>query len=371
MEPIGIYIHVPFCGQKCPYCDFYSLPASEETKSSYVHALLSDLERYRNRGLIGDTLYLGGGTPSLLSVDQLAQLVDRVREIFSLSGEITLEANPGTVDFTQLKALRRAGFNRISFGMQSAVEQELSLLGRSHTPEQVKQVIFWAKEAGFDNVSVDLMLGIPLQTKESCLATLSFVERLQVQHVSAYLLKIEPRTPFYTKKIDRLLPDEDTVCDLYLLTCKTLEQMGLHQYEISNFSRPGKESRHNLKYWQGTPYLGFGPSAHSFDGRKRFFYSRSLSDYLAHPGEHAKIEEETVNPLEEYVLLGLRLTQGISLNFLKAQFHLEPERLLQWAKPYLQQNLMKVQEDRLFCTPEGFLLSNMIISSLLSRLEQP
>lgn len=366
MEPYGIYIHVPFCGQKCPYCDFYSLSASEETKNSYIRALLSDLERYRNQGLTADTLYFGGGTPSLLSVGQLSQLVDKVREIFSLSGEITLEANPGTVKKEQLYALQKAGFNRISFGMQSAVKKELELLGRTHSPDEVSQAVDWAREAGFDNISVDLMLGIPLQTRESCQVTLSFAEHLGVDHISAYLLKVEERTRFNRKEIFDLLPDEDSVCDFYLLTCETLKKIGLFQYEISNFARPGRESKHNLKYWERVPYLGFGPSAHSFDGTKRFYYSRSLSDYLAHPGKHLLTEEERVDPLEEYVLLGLRLSKGISISYLENQFGIDPKPVLLWAKPYLSHNLIKICNNRLFCTPEGFLLSNTIIASLLS-----
>lgn len=368
MKPVGIYIHVPFCRQKCPYCDFYSLSSSEKIKTDYVNALITDLERFRLKGIVADTLYFGGGTPTLLSAKQLSQLLQYTKEIFSLSGEITLEANPGTVDLSQLSALRQAGFNRISFGMQSAQQQELKLLGRSHTPAEVRQAVKWAKEAGFENISVDLMLGIPLQTKESCLSTLSFVEELKIQHVSAYLLKIENGTRFDSDEIRKLLPDEDTVCDLYLMTCSTLKKMGFHQYEISNFSLPGKESLHNLKYWQGDPYLGFGPSAHSFDGTKRVFYSRSISDYLASPGQHLLTEEENVDPLEEAILLGMRLTRGISPLELNQKFGIDPHKVFLWAKPYLDHGLMASENGRIFCTPEGFLLSNTLIVSLLDAL---
>lgn len=369
MEPLGIYIHIPFCRQKCPYCDFYSLPADALTQETYVQAVLQDLENYRERGLTADTLYFGGGTPSLLHTDLLKKLLDKVAEVFSLPEEISLEANPGTVDLPKLNTLRKIGFNRISFGMQSAVEEERKLLGRQHTLQDVKSAVLWAKEAGFSDISVDLMLGTPKQTLASIEESLSFLSTLPIDHTSAYLLKIEEGTAFARQEIIDLLPDEDTSCDIYLTVCSRFAEMGFSQYEISNFARSGKECRHNLKYWNRQPYLGFGPTAHSFFEGKRFFYSRDLADYIAFPGQHQLLEEADPDPLTEYFAMSFRLTRGISLRETEKLFHLPADVLLKTAAPFLQHHLMQQEGDRLFLTPEGFLLSNSIITEFLMLQE--
>lgn len=368
MKPLGIYLHIPFCEKKCPYCDFYSLCADEEQKKQYIETVIAAMKEMPD-GIAADTLYLGGGTPVLVNPELLGRVVETAREKFSLSGEITLEANPCAVTLAKLSALREAGFNRISFGMQSAVEEELRCLGRRHSTEQVKQAVLWAKEAGFQNISVDMMLGIPNQTLQTVDKTLDFVDELGVQHVSAYLLKIEQGTRFDCDSVWNSLPDEDLSSDIYLHTCSRLEEMGFEQYEISNFARPGMESRHNLKYWQGEEYLGFGPSAHGFYQGKRYYFPRNLRDYIETGGKNLLLEEERVDLLEEAVLLGLRLKRGICLEELEERFSVCCDGVRKRVKNYLRYGYMEEKGGFLSLTPQGFLLSNRIIADILEGLE--
>lgn len=367
MKPLGIYIHIPFCETKCPYCDFYSMCGDEKKKEEYIQTVIHAMKRV-SQPVSADTLYIGGGTPTLIDTKLLAQVIQTARSEFSLSGEITLEANPCSVTESMLRELRRGGFNRISFGIQSAVGAELRRLGRRHSPEQAAQAVAWAKKAGFENISVDIMLGIPGQTIESISDTLKFVAQLGVQHISAYLLKIEPGTSFDCEEIRRSIPDEDESSDIYLYTCSQLEKMGFSQYEISNFSLPGMESKHNLKYWQGEEYLGFGPSAHGFYCGKRYYYPRSIDEYICSGGENALLEEQEVNLLEEAVLLGLRLKKGISPKELEKRFSVNCDGLKKKAELYISYGYMEQKNEFLSLTPRGFLLSNRIIADMLSGI---
>jgi oxygen-independent coproporphyrinogen-3 oxidase len=367
MKQIGVYVHVPFCRQKCPYCDFYSLSGDSAVHQQYAGAVLESMEAYRGKNIKADTVYFGGGTPILPDVSVLDRILNGIRSVFDVTenAEITLEANPCLTTKEKLLALRSMGFNRISFGVQSADARELQKLGRLHTPKEAEQAVLWAQQAGFSNISIDLMLGIPGQTRESLAQTLQFVQNLSVQHVSAYLLKIEPNTAFDCETVRAELPDEDTVCDCYLECCQTLEEMGFLQYEISNFALPGKESRHNLKYWNCEEYLGFGPSAHSYFEGKRFYFERDLSAYLNRNQRHSMLEVNEIDYLEEYLIMRLRLTQGVSLTELQKRFGVDTQKLQKRCQKYLNAGFMKQNGDFLSFTRRGFLVSNSILSDLI------
>ena len=370
MEPIGIYIHIPFCGQKCPYCDFFSV-CSLKSADEFTAAVLRDMERYRDENITADSLYLGGGTPTELGEERLVQIINRAKEIFSVSpsAEITVETNPKhrseQETLSLLCALKNAGVNRLSVGMQSAADGELEQLGRAHKRADVIHTVKAARVAKIDNISLDIMLGIPRQTEESLRETVGFAQSLSVTHISAYILKIEPKTVF-----DRLfsagrlsIPDEDQTARLYLKAAELLEQSGFKQYEISNFSRPGFEGRHNLKYWHDEQYLGFGPSAHSFYKGKRFFYPRSITKYS---DGLPPVPDGEGGDLEEYLMLGLRLCEGVEFEKIRQRFSGDlPEKTLRTAKELARHGLMTVSDRGMALTRQGFLLSNEIISRLI------
>lgn len=366
-KKLGIYIHVPFCkGGKCPYCDFYSLIPSDEKKEDFINAVLRDLNKKsamaKDRTV--DTIYFGGGTPSVLGVN-LARLLDGVTSNFNVeeNAEITFEANPRTVSFEALRALRNAGFNRISIGMQSAVPAELELLGRRHSREDVKEVVEEARRAGFSNLSLDLMLCVPGQTEKSLIESIDYVSALSPEHISAYLLKVEEGTRFYKIKDTLSLPDEDTQADMYLLACNALEGRGYMQYEISNFAKPGFESRHNNRYWNCDEYLGFGPSAHSFYEGMRFYYPCGLDDYIK--GE-TELAESDGGSLEEYVMLRLRLKEGLIESELRRRFNadfsfFDKDKL----DRFIKGGLIEISDGQINLTKKGFLVSNSVIAELI------
>lgn len=363
MHPIGIYIHVPFCRSKCGYCDFYSL-AQEDLREAYVDRVIEEIRGYGDRKITADTLFIGGGTPSLLSGLEVERLVSACRDIFSLYGEITMEANPDSVSPSYLKEIRKAGVNRISFGAQSAVDWELKALGRRHNAEQIKQAVCWAREAGFENLSLDIMLGIPYQTFDSLEITLDFMVRLGPEHLSCYLLKIEEGTPFYRQHAEKLCVDEDRTADFYLYTVEMLQKRGYFQYEISNFSKIGYKSQHNLKYWRCEEYLGFGAAAHSFFEGKRFYHAASLEKYLSSPN-FSVISDGKGGGIEEQILLQLRLTEGLNLSAL-SDSHWRDLILTRSAK-FQKAGLMTLYGENLSFTPKGFLVSNWILAELLSE----
>ncbi|HAN43965.1 MAG TPA: coproporphyrinogen III oxidase, partial [Ruminococcaceae bacterium] len=255
---IGLYIHIPFCLSKCPYCDFYSVKTDGGSIKKYTAAVVNAIKSRPLGGLSVDTVYFGGGTPSVIGAENLAEILQAARDSFLVeqNAEITLEANPGTVDLSFFSELKKAGFNRLSMGLQSANDGQLKLLGRRHNADEAKAAVLSAQKAGFDNISLDIMLGIPQQTEKIVEKSIDFCASLNVSHISAYMLKIEPNTPFYKSNIADICPDEDMQADLYLHAVYCLETRGYKQYEISNFARDGKKSRHNLKYWHCEQYLG-------------------------------------------------------------------------------------------------------------------
>ena len=355
MKTAGIYVHIPFCRSKCPYCDFFSLTERSAAKA-YVQALCERIEAFfGDNQCKADTLYIGGGTPSVLEGEQIARIVKTAQKCCGDAlFEITVECNPSDVSPAFLEEIFAAGVNRLSFGMQSAVDSERRALGRRADKKRVEQAVFWAREAGFSNLSLDLMLGIPEQTAKSLSESIAFAASLGVQHISAYILKIEEGTRFQTHRHQLNLPDEDAVAELYLQAEKELEERGFLQYEISNFARPGAESRHNLKYWQLEPYIGFGAAAHSFFGGKRFYYPRDIRYFLS---GGAPIDDGDGGDREEELMLGLRLKKGVPLLLLsqKARAQL----------PLLCENgYATVSQDSVALTPKGFLISNTLITML-------
>ena len=362
--PIGLYLHVPFCRSKCHYCDFYSLAGEEETER-YTDALIETMkimaQRYPRRA---NTIYLGGGTPPMLGEKNLARLLDAARTLFDYQGgEITCEVNPGAGYPVDVTALAKMGVNRISAGLQSAKEQELRLLGRNHTPDDVKRLIAQAGEAGITNCSVDLMWGIPAQTVESARQSVDFACSLNPTHISAYMLKVEEGTPFGKMGSKLVLPTEDTVCDIYLSCCKALEEQGFSRYEISNFAKAGKESNHNLKYWNCEETLGLGPAAHSFMEGKRFYYPRDLQGFIK---GRPPVDDGEGGDFTEYAMLQLRLAQGLQQEKCMERFgHEIPLSLIQKAKPFVHHGFMTLDEKGLRFTLQGNLVSNTILAEIL------
>ena len=367
MEPVGIYLHIPFCASKCPYCDFYSLPAREEAMDGYTQALTRAIANCPYPAREVDTIYFGGGTPILMGPKRLERILDALTQRFTVDqkGEITLEANPAATLLEPLTALRRAGFNRISFGVQSAVAEQLKLLGRRHTIQMAEQAVNQSRQAGFDNISVDIMMGLPGQTLEDGQVTADFCMGLGVEHISAYLLKIEPGTPFarrYTQPLEEELPAQ-----LYLQTVAQLEAAGYRQYEISNFARPGRESRHNLKYWNCDHYLGIGPAAYSYWENRRFGFPRDLEGFCAAKDPWALASDwDRGGDFEEYVMLRLRLNEGLVFTQASARYpHCDLRALQNRAKPLATHGLLTLDENHLALTPQGMLVSNEIITRIL------
>lgn len=375
---LGLYIHIPFCKQKCVYCDFYSLAGSEVRMDAYTDALRTHLKAAAPSaaGYSVDTVYFGGGTPSYLGPERLTAILDTVLKHYAVASgaEITLEANPDSAgDPAALRQLRSAGFNRISLGMQSADAAELAAIGRVHTPEQVRQAVEAARTAGFENLSLDLIYGLPGQTLERWAANLAAAAALSPEHLSCYGLKVEEGTPLFTRREEFVFPDDEAQAELYLYTVDTLSQAGYRQYEISNFARPGRESRHNLKYWTLGEYLGFGPGAHSDFRGRRFALDRSLDRYLTGSGDPASLfsEDEAPTPAEragEWLMLGLRTAAGLDPAEFEGRFHRRFDGFLPFLRRCRQAGYAACEEGRWRLTPQGFLLSNQIIGGLLELL---
>lgn len=365
MEPIGLYLHIPFCRGKCPYCDFYSMRADAARMDTYKKALEETLEAWAARtGRAADTLYFGGGTPPLLGGKRIASLVDTARAHYGLAdAEITVECNPSDADGCLFEMLACAGVNRISLGLQSAVDEERKALGRRAGVGEVAECIRLAKAAGITNLSLDLMLGIPGQTVDSLRRSIDFCVQAGVTHISAYLLKIEEGTAFARRQEKLALPDEDAVCDFYEQACESLSEAGFRQYEISNFAQPGFESRHNLKYWNAEEYLGLGASAHSFLEGKRFFYPRDIDAFLRGA---APVPDGEGGGFEEYAMLRLRLTEGLREDLLSRRYGYGiPDEMRRVAQQLAGYGLLEQDKGGIQLTRKGFLLSNAVIAELL------
>lgn len=431
-KPLALYVHIPFCVKKCAYCDFLSAPASETEKERYVNLLCEEIEKkaVRYPDYRGTTVFFGGGTPTTLKADQLKKILCKLKERFYIDQhdtaqnervkeagkgretrgkagvpEITLECNPGTVTKEDLRKLQAAGFNRLSIGLQSAQNVELKQLGRIHTWEDFLETYTFAREAGFENINVDMMSALPGQNVKSYVNTLEQVTALRPEHISAYSLMIEEGTPFYERYGEadeerrkdgedkaHLLPTEEEERRMYELTEKILERESYHRYEISNYALPGFECRHNIVYWRRGEYLGFGLGAASLMGNCRFTNCREMKAYEEQlkgecaarasetktdetVGVHKEYGEKTdydvqhlsvSDQMEEFMFLGLRLTEGISAEKFEECFHVTIEEVYGEIIMKLQrQGLLARSGDRIFLTKRGLDVSNMVFAEFL------
>lgn len=416
--PVELYLHIPFCVRKCNYCDFYSFAAGEAEFQNYTDRIRAAIAYYfgcpgrgGQGGLAGrpvSSVYFGGGTPTVLGAARLVEILGTAKALapFLPDAEITAETNPGVG--TDFAALARAGFNRLSVGLQSAEQNELAALGRIHTPADAEETFRRARAAGFGNLSVDVMLGIPYQTEESLRRTLDFCGRLAPEHVSAYLLKIEDGTPLAASPLRDCCADPDESAALYELAVERLAALGYQRYEISNFAKPGFESKHNLGYWLGAEYLGLGPSAHSLIGGRRFYFGRNCRDFMEKDFSEAELEEGRlrqpaakgrkasdaqsslsgsscrprrllpeamgdpsasipVGGWEEFAMLRLRLERGLSLAELSEKFPDGPPaaEIAGRAARLAAHGLCVCENGIVRLTTKGFLLSNPVTAELL------
>ena len=371
---IGIYIHIPFCASRCDYCDFYSTCGRDELMAPYQRALLRHIREFAPRlsDCTVDSVYFGGGTPSYYGAKYLIELFDALKKHYRVlvDAEVTLEANPDSADPRSLKLLRREGFNRISIGAQSSNDAILRFIGRRHNWQQAVGAVNDAAEAGFENISLDLIYGLPAQSREDWASTLSLALTLGCRHISCYGLKIEEGTPMWRYRDHPDIPDDDAQADMYLYAVDALADAGLAQYEISNFARRGFESKHNMKYWRMEEYAAFGASAASFLDGRRFSWVKSAEKYIeaVENGEELLDEMEEVSLYEqssEYIMLGMRTALGISPAEYEQRYLASFKPLEQLMQSYLRLGLAKQTGDRWRFTPKGFLLSNRLIGELL------
>ncbi len=393
LSPLSLYLHIPFCIQKCLYCDFLSAPAGEERRQDYVQALCREIKaaaqaegdfRVGAKERVVDTVFIGGGTPSLLKPAQMEQIMEALSQSFLLlpEAEISMEANPGTVTEESLKAYRDLGINRLSLGVQSLVDEELSALGRIHTAAQARQAYEMARDAGFANINIDLMSALPGQTRESYEGTLEEVCRWQPEHISAYSLILEEETPFYTMDLD--LPEEESERWMYHRTKELLHRHGYERYEISNYARRkdretegGSESgslwlcRHNKGYWTGHNYLGLGLGSSSMVDHMRFCNTGELDDYVKNAGDPALLREQVhtlslQEQMEEFMFLGLRLTKGVSEADFLQRFGQRIENIYGTVLAgHVKQGLLQREDGWIRLTDFGMDVSNRVMADYL------
>lgn len=376
-DKISIYLHIPFCVRKCLYCDFLSAPGSDEVRERYVKRLIREItEESVNYGHYKvKSVFLGGGTPSLLTPWQITEVMESVRKNYSLEKdcEISIEANPGTVSEDKAAAWMNAGINRVSIGVQSLVDEELRLLGRIHTVRDFYQTYKTIIKSGFSNINIDLMTAIPGQSPDSCRATLQAVADLEVKpaHVSAYSLIIEEGTPFYQNR--PVLPDEETERELYKITYEFLRNEGYQRYEISNYALPGFACRHNQVYWKRGNYVGFGIGAASMVENVRFSNGRDLETYLRYGAQKEQVQKLTVEEqMEEFMFLGLRMTEGVSLKSFYETFGRRVDQVYPGiVEKYVEQGLLRYlcssegQKRRVALTEFGMDVCNVVMADFL------
>ena len=375
-QSLGIYIHIPFCASKCGYCDFYSLAGCEGLMPAYHDALLEHLDESGPsiKKYEVDTIYFGGGTPSFYGADRICELFNAVKMNGNvrLDAEVTVEVNPDSISLNALRLLRGEGVNRLSIGVQATDNNLLKVIGRRHNFQQAQKAVENARAAGFENVSVDLMYGLPSQTKSDWAETLARTLELHPEHISCYALKLEPGTPMYDAyRNSPVLPDDDEQADMYCYAAEMLSRYGYRQYEISNFCVPGFESRHNLKYWQLDDYMGFGPGAHSSVGKLRYSFIKDLRRYISGVQRKLSITDEyqVVDPLEravEYIMLGMRTTHGISEEDYHIRCQSDWRPIGRTLQAFRDKGWTELEEDgRWHFTVPGFLISNTLIGILL------
>ncbi len=368
-NPSGLYVHIPFCKSKCRYCDFNSFAGCQEHIAPYFSALFKEASRhgeeYRDHSF--DTIYFGGGTPSYAGAENIAKTIGVLRENFNISedAEVTVECNPGTIDFDGFCTLKSAGVNRISLGFQAADDEMLKTLGRIHTVAEAKSAVEDAQRAGIENISLDLMYGLPDMVLDDAEKWIDYMTALNPAHISTYALKVEEGTPFANMELN--LPDDDCVADMYEKIVEKLAQKGYLRYEISNFAKPGCESRHNLKYWNYAHYLGLGAGAHSFMDGKRFSNECNLEKFidLSENGKSTIVDDVCLSlddQMCEFMFLGLRTTKGVSLTEFENRFGKSVKEAFEKSIKKHLENGFLVEKDGYLCLSEnGFFVSNAIL----------
>ena len=365
----GLYVHIPFCLKKCKYCDFNSAVMPESAQEEYVNALICEMSEYT--GTKVDTVYIGGGTPTVLNTETLKKVIEGIKIHFTLSPntEFTVEMNPKTADREKLEMLFKSGVNRLSIGIQSFCDEELKELGRVHSGNDAKEAIKLARDVGFKNISIDLMSAIPKQTLKSFAESLKTAISQNPEHISCYSLILEEGTPLFddVKSGKTMLCDEDTERDIYEYAVKILEENGYKQYEISNFAKDGKRSRHNIKYWTMQEYVGIGLSAHSFLENVRSSNTDNFTSYISH---NFKIGDREVlskpDLMSEFAFLGLRMTEGISEADFLEKF--QEDIFEVFKKPlekFIEMGFLLHKNGRIFLSKEGISVSNQIMCEFL------
>ena len=371
-SPMEIYIHIPFCIRKCDYCDFLSGPSGPEEQADYVQALLREIQAVEEgEGRSVSSIFIGGGTPSVLDERLLGDILREIRNRFKMEedAEITIEVNPGTANIGKLQAYREMGINRLSIGLQSPEDRELKILGRIHNYGQFLETYQEARTVGFDNINIDLMSAIPDQTYEGWVKNLRTVAELEPEHISAYSLIVEEGTPFAARKLN--LPDEDTEYNMYEATAQILKKYGFEQYEISNYARKGRECRHNVGYWTRQDYLGFGLGASSLYGKERFANTADMKKYLENRKNPEKIREKEPSltredEMAEFMFLGLRMTKGISKADFQRCFGCTIESVYgEVLEKYESMEMLLEKDGRIFLSREGIHVSNSIMAEFL------
>lgn len=375
-DKLEIYIHIPFCVKKCDYCDFLSMCADERMKSEYVRALVREIElsKEKMKDYLIDTVFIGGGTPSILDGKLIEKIMKTLRENSTISedAEITIECNPGTVTKEKLESYKKAGINRISFGLQSANDEELKSIGRIHSYEQFEESFRLARMEGFDNINIDIMSALPGQSLENYGQTLDKVLALEPEHISAYSLIVEEGTPLndrVNEALDRgmnILPDEDTERKMYYLTDKKLRDAGFHRYEISNYAKENYECRHNIGYWKRVPYLGFGLGAASLYQETRYYNTDQMEQYLSMQNQRKVQELEEKDRMEEFMFLGLRMMEGVSMKVFQENFHKTYDSVYgEVTEKLTAQGLVKIVGMNVCLTKRGVDISNYVMSKFL------
>ena len=372
---LGVYIHIPFCASKCSYCDFYSLSGCDHMMPDYQDALIDHIEESAQslKSYEVDSVYFGGGTPSFYGADRIVEIFNalKLNGNVRLDSEVTVECNPDSTSLNALKLLREEGVNRLSLGVQSANNDLLKLIGRRHNFQQVKRSMQDARDAGFENISLDLIYGLPSQSKSDWAETLARIIELHPEHISCYGLKLEEGTPMNERyKGSPILPDDDEQADMYFYAADVLERYGYKQYEISNFAAKGFESKHNLKYWELDDYMGFGPGAHSCVGNLRYSFVKDLKQYISGVARGASIIDEyrQIDPLEravEYIMLGMRTSNGISEHDYRTRCQCDWRPIHKVLLAFAEKGWAEKTGDRWHFTVPGYLISNTLIGILL------
>ncbi|EKE04384.1 MAG: hypothetical protein ACD_20C00084G0004 [uncultured bacterium] len=366
-----LYIHMPFCAQKCYYCGFVSFTDKYDQIENYINALIREIRE----GLSGysdlklRSIYIGGGTPSLVPVEYYERIFNEISQLINIvrDCEVTIEINPGTVNFEYLQKLRLLGINRLSIGVQSFNDRILGIINRKHTSQDAVEVISMARDAGFHNISIDLIHGLPEQTQEIWEETLNKAVNLDINHISAYGLKIEEGTKF-AENLPPNLPEEELSAQMYLKTIDILKKYNFQHYEISNFAIPGYESRHNLSYWHNEEYFAFGLAAHGYVNGVRYSNSCDFGEYIGDPLKKASVHKVSRQEvIEEGIFLGLRLNEGINISRFKEEYGVDlREEYNSIINKYIDYGYMEMQEDNLRLTDNGILVSNAILAEFIA-----